>query len=291
MNSDIGDITTADQGHPDKQAFILNGNIMPHYYINSPYYRFLVIFSPVVRIRMFANQFSEPIRTPSFMPGMDVYFRTSRSGFQHYKYWSAGIYHHSNGQDGPALNKDGSINTYNGNFTTYFVTANYHFGSHNENWNWHVRLGPEFHSGLVKMLDEPLLRDKFSKIRFNYQGQISNYINRILQNGTISNEEERYRVVLEGMFVLDNLFKGMKIDINAKQYLNAELKFYKKIPGSENTAFFLSLGYMGYDYYNIYFDKPYSFARIGLAASNAFMYNSKFIRQKRILNNLNAPAR
>lgn len=94
-------------------------------------------------------------------------------------------------------------------------------------------------------------------------------------------DEERYRTVVTGMFIVDN--------IHAKwnHYFNIELKYYRKIQGSENTAFFGSVGYMGHDYYNIYFYQPYPFIRVGLAASNAFFYNQRFRNQQRKVEEIN----
>ncbi|RYY09037.1 MAG: hypothetical protein EOO04_39045, partial [Chitinophagaceae bacterium] len=279
---DIGDITFFDQGHPDKRQYILNSNIVPNFYVTPRKWAFNVVLTPIVRVRILANQKSLPVRTPSFNPGGQIYFPIDRTRLTNYKYIGIGYYHHSNGQDGPPLDSAGNPNLYNGNFVTNYLVANYHFGKISERQNNYFRIGIEAHTGLLKTGDEPAYRDRFGKFRINYHWAYTKFARIIHQMmaGTPQQrneitDEERYRTVVTGMFIID--------DIKAKwnQYFNIELKYYRKIQGSENTAFFGSLGYMGHDYYNIYFYQPYPFIRVGLAASNAFFYNQRFKNQQK----------
>jgi hypothetical protein len=288
LNSDIGDITFFDQGHPDKRQYIVNANIIPNFYITPRKWRFNVVLTPIVRVRIIANQKSLPVRTPSFNPGGQIYFPLDRTKLTDYKYLSVGYYHHSNGQDGPALDSAGNPNLYNGNFVTNYIVANYHFGKITNRQNNYLRLGLEAHTGLVKTGDEPAYRDRFGKFRLNYHYAYTRFariVNKLMrgnvQERTEVTEEEKYRVVISGMFILEN------IDAKWNQYFNLELKYYRKIQGSENAAFFGSVGYMGHDYYNIYFYQPYPFIRIGLAASNAFFYNQRFRNQQRKVESIN----
>jgi hypothetical protein len=56
LNSDIGDITFFDQGHPDKRQYILNANIIPNFYITPRKWRFNVVLTPNVRVRIIAAE-------------------------------------------------------------------------------------------------------------------------------------------------------------------------------------------------------------------------------------------
>ncbi|RYF97220.1 MAG: hypothetical protein EOO00_00755 [Chitinophagaceae bacterium] len=289
LNSDIGDISFFDQGHPDKRQYILNTNIIPNFYITPRKWRFNIVLTPVVRARIIANQKSLPVRTPSFNPGGQIYFPIDRTKLTDYKYLSIGYYHHSNGQDGSPLDSLGNPNLYNGNFVTNYLIANYHLGKITTKQNNYLRLGLELHSGLVKTGDEPAYRDLFGKLRVNYHYAYTRFArivnkrtrNAVPQSSEIT-EEEKYRLVISGMFIVDN------ITAKWNQYFNVEVKYYRKIQGSENAAFFGSVGYMGHDYYNVYFYQPYPFVRIGIAASNAFLYNQRFRNQQRKVERINS---
>lgn len=276
LNSDIGDITFGDQGHPENRQYILNANLIPHYLLTNKKSPVFVIITPIVKVRIFANQPSKPVRTPSFMPGATMFFDVGKANLQRPKYISVGAFHHSNGQDNTPLDPDGNINVRDGNFATNFLLADFHFGKHEEWLNYHYRLGLEAHSGLFKFGDEPAYRDKFGKLRLNYQFSRATYVKTALfndksdfadQNPDAITDQEFFRFVVEGMVVLDN------IRVPANQRLNIELKAYFKPAWSENTALFVSAGYMGHDNYNIYFSQPYPFVRVGIAASNAFKFN------------------
>jgi hypothetical protein len=282
LNSDIGDISFFDQGHPDGRQYILNGNIVPNFYVTPRKWPFVLVLSPIVRVRIIENQHSWPVRTPSFQPGGQIYFPFDRSQLVNYKYMSFGIFHHSNGQDGEPLDMYGNPNLRNGDFTTNFFITDFHKGKISDNGNKYLRLGVELHSGLIEKGDQPAYRDRFAKARINYQlgyTKFVRYINRFLYKDAMIDsthtEEEKYRLILNGMIVVD--------DINAdwNQRFNIELKGYRKIHNSENVAVFASIGYTGHDNYNIYFYQPYPFVRIGLAASNAFMYNNRSKAQRK----------
>ena len=265
LNSDPGDLTFFDQGHPHGRQFLLVSNIVPYFAITrrrSPLY---FVINPIVRIRQFLNQTSLPIRTPSYQIGGLLFFNPFKHDIEHYKYLSAGIYHHSNGQDGPALNEDGSVNFKTGNFVTNYFVFNFFNGYHRDEINSFYKVGLELHSGLFKIGDEPLLRPWFSKFRINGQYSISKYGSSENLSGLkgISPTTDRYlrtRVMLDATIGLDDF------DATWNQHFNVELKYYYNLWYGENTTLFASVGYMGIDYYNIYFKEPYPFIRIGIAA-------------------------
>jgi len=265
MNADVGDMTFLDQGHPNGRQYVLNANIIPYFSVTSKRSPVYIVLNPIVRVRIFLNQNSLPVRTPSFVPGATFYFKPFKYNLARYKYMSIGVYHHSNGQDGEALNPDGSVNLVNGNFSTNFLKINFHYGRYKGKKNTYYRIGGEFHSGLIGVGDEEELRSKFGKIRLNYHYAISKYRTKRYQSGVgaVDPVITKYlltRFVIDGMIVLDN------IDAKFHQRFNIEFKFYYNPFDFTNTSFFASTGYMGHDYYNIYFTEPYPFIRIGIAA-------------------------
>ena len=135
LNSDPGDLTFFDQKHPHGRQLLLVSNIVPYFALTrrrSPLY---FVINPTVRVRMFYNELSWPIRTPSFNIGGLLFFNPFQHDIDHYQYFSAGAYHHSNGQDGSALNDDGSVNLKTGNFVTNYIVLNFFKGHHRDEIN------------------------------------------------------------------------------------------------------------------------------------------------------------
>ncbi|MDX2360757.1 MAG: hypothetical protein QNK23_08115 [Crocinitomicaceae bacterium] len=96
--------------------------------VNQKYWMSYVEIIPAFKVRIFRNDpawndYSLPVRTPSYMPGIS-YYGASRGmwnenrPFKHF----AGItvYHHSNGQDGLEVQGD-TVNLYSGNFGEQMV--------------------------------------------------------------------------------------------------------------------------------------------------------------------------
>jgi len=79
----------------------------------------------VVPIRLQVRQYrtdSSPVKTPSYNPGIRMYYTRSRwIDERGMFYLSAGYHHYSNGQSGPHYNADGTINTENGSFSTDYT--------------------------------------------------------------------------------------------------------------------------------------------------------------------------
>ncbi len=99
-------------GRRDK--YIFNTYIDPHFVVFDEHGRglnryrgFMIDFNPKVKARI-RQDFSSPVKSPSFMPGADVYFALRHSdnlntGESRTTAFYAGYRHHSNGQDSCAL--------------------------------------------------------------------------------------------------------------------------------------------------------------------------------------------
>jgi hypothetical protein len=140
----IGDPSIASFGFSDytynsvpsrqKKPFILNASIQPiigiggkRWYVGNFVHTFQVI--PSITVRIFENDssfndHSLPVRTPSFVARFNYFFSHAKLWNDSSRvkiYFGASFFHHSNGQDGYEFNSDGSINTYNGNFSELAV--------------------------------------------------------------------------------------------------------------------------------------------------------------------------
>jgi hypothetical protein len=111
--------------------YALTGNLQPYFMVlAAKWSRVAIAVEPRVAVRIMWGT-SSPVRTPSYNPGATAYLRLLNDT-THLLYFSASLFHHSNGQDGPTLDRTDSIeprrmNTYNGSFATNYwaVGLNY----------------------------------------------------------------------------------------------------------------------------------------------------------------------
>jgi hypothetical protein len=86
------------------------------------------VFIPIrFQVRQYTED-SSPVKTPSYNPGLRVYYwqKPWMNANNDVHYTSFGFHHYSNGQKGPPLNKDGTINTEDGSFSLEYLEASYY---------------------------------------------------------------------------------------------------------------------------------------------------------------------
>lgn len=230
------------------------------------------------------NERSAGVRTPSFRLGAAAYVRLNQDA-EHYKYAELSFTHHSNGQDGNALNPDGTINTYNGNFNTNYITALYRFGhfqnqdpQHTTYSSFNHRAGVEIHKGFSY---EPVLKNDYGFTRILYSFSFRRY--RLYKdNGRswkkLKNRENDEQKVMEKEVIRVNADFSYAVNPmaeyklgSAKKRLNAEVSFNYSLPFMQNAFLMASAGYYGEDPYNIYYRNQYSYIRLGV--SSGFIKN------------------
>ncbi len=230
------------------------------------------------------NERSAGVRTPSFRLGAAAYVRLNKDA-EHYKYAELSFTHHSNGQDGNALNPDGTINTYNGNFNTNYITALYRFGHFQNQYpqqtaysSFNHRAGVEIHRGFSY---EPALENDYGFTRILYSFSFRRY-NLYKDNGRswkkLNNRENDGQKVLEKELIRVNADLSYAVNRmaeykigSAKKRLNAEVTFNYSMPFMQNAFLMASAGYYGEDPYNIYYRDQYSYLRLGI--SSGFIKN------------------
>jgi len=231
------------------------------------------------------NERSAGVRTPSFRLGAAAYVRLNKDP-EHYKYVELTFTHHSNGQDGNALNPDGTMNTYNGNFNTNYITALYRFGhfqnqnpKHNAYTSFNHRAGVENHNGFNY---EPALKNDYGFTRILYSFSFRRYnlyqvngrswekLKHRNNNDQKALEKEVIRVNADVSYAVNRMAE-YKFG-SAKKRLNTEVSFNYSMPFMQNAFLMASVGYYGEDPYNIYYKNQYSYIRLGVS--------SGFIRNK-----------
>jgi len=269
-------------GAPSK--YIISGKLTTTYMLLAPKnlpIAFAIIPEFTVRVR---DEKSAGVRTPSFKLGGTTFIRLNKN-FNKYRYAELSFTHHSNGQDGEALNPDGSINTYNGNFSTNYLTSSYRFGSFSnllEKGNYHAnnhRIGLQWNKwfGYEKALENNY---GFTRLLYNFSFRkyalYSSENNKGWKRSSVKKpigkqlEREYLRINTEFSYAI-NKIQGYNF-IAPKKRLNAELSIHYSLPFMHNVFMMATTGYYGEDPYNIYFNDKYSYFRFGISTG--------FIRHK-----------
>ena len=241
-------------GSPVK--FVLTGKLTTSYFLFAgPKSRYAFALIPEFTVKVIDER-SAGVRTPSLKLGGMFYYQINKD-LSRYKYASLRFTHHSNGQDGEAVNPDGTINTGTGNFSTNFLTTSYHFGS-SQQLNQHLsnqmnhEVGLEWHrwfnyeKALEKDYGFTRLNYNFSRRRFKDQHE------QWRLNGTLNyaiNKMEAYKLTA------------------MKKRLNAETSFHYSFPFMHKAFLMVAAGYYGEDPYNIYYRNKYAYLRFGVSSA------------------------
>jgi len=312
-----------------KKPFILDGDLNLPIVIKGPSFcNLLNTFHVVPRFqfRIFANddQFpyqkgdtSNPVRTPSAMPGFAWYMTSTskwdnihsavQEDLRHHFYWGIYAYHHSNGQDGQELDTTSNgvirVNLYNGNFGEQFVFeptigGRFKFGFDNSEcmnspkedpavvrkrtaetkvfyWQLSYEWRPDTWTNST--FDEYDIYGK-NRIRmmFNLM-QIRTVQEMIFGNHDfvgVSRESfyERFRYNLNLSYIADANYKSGDISalkevglFDFSKRLNVDLTIHFIPNWSKNMGWFSTIGYVGSDEYNVYFQDSYLHYKMGLS--------------------------
>lgn len=262
-------------GAPSK--YIISGKLTTTYMVlgtpNFPI-SFAVIPEFTVRVR---DEKSAGVRTPSFKLGGTAFIRLNKNPNQ-YQYAELSFTHHSNGQDGEAINADGTINTYNGNFSTNYLTSSYRFGNFSKSTKketYHSnnhRIGLQWNKWFAY---EKALENNYGFTRFLYNFSFRKYAfystenkgnwkrNLVVAPTDKQLEKEYFRINTEFSYAI-NKIRGYGF-IAPKKRLNAELSVNYSFPFMHNVFMMAAAGYYGEDPYNIYFSDKYGYLRFGIS--------------------------
>jgi hypothetical protein len=232
------------------------GNIIPNFMIRkSNDSRIIGVLTPQIIIRMYQEE-SFPVRTPSYIPKITVYYRLIDfpGDIQHTLF--ARIAHHSNGQEGEFYLPDGEINLKYGSFATNFVE----FGFIHNHIN-HKLKAYQFFSSSFEIhppgwsIDE--LKGKYSMFRWHNEFSINRIpIGKLILN----NRHARISLKAKAMWMFGNINNWQNFDLDR---LNVSLTIYFHSLFLEDIGFFLQM-YSGMDYYNIYFNQQRQIIRFGI---------------------------
>lgn len=231
-------------------------NLKPNFYIRqSKNSRLVGVLTPQVIIRMYQEE-SFPVRTPSYMPQITMYYSLYQKAFSRSLSLFGRITHHSNGQEQPFYLDDGRINLKTGNFATNFVEAG--FIATNIN---HYYKAYQFFKASIEVHPKDLMQEElvgiFSAYRWNNTFSIFKLAPR-----NVNEKADRPTLSLKGeiTWMLDRY--NYLAALSGERF-NLSFTFYYHPKFFEDIGLFFQY-FHGSDYYNIYFDHRLDMLRIGI---------------------------
>jgi hypothetical protein len=283
-NRDFNDIyiqnlrpSSAGQEFFDPHKTLLVADVTANFILlNTPKLPFFFAGSARINVRLFAGEGS-PVKSPSYMPGGTLYFRLNRQSYNP-KFFSVSYTHHSNGQEGPTLNPNGTFNTDSGKFTTNFYTFTYHTGKRTDLADLIITrydaIGLELHSGIIDEGYIKALKGKYGYARLNgdwlYNIARANKDPIDPDKKVFSNWQ---RLDFQFAYIADKYDDYNEFDL--KKRLNVVLKYYYQFRFMQNVSILVGAGYRGQDEYNIFFQDSYAYAVVGFAAGLSFNMHQK----------------
>jgi hypothetical protein len=275
-----------DPFHPKKKNYILDADVSPQFAIGGEWMPFPILITPRYLVRILgddpaAGDYSEPVRTPSFMPGITIFVPFQKVMTDQTKkvyFGSVAVFHHSNGQDGEEFYAPGVFNKYNGNFSTDYVEPSLYYrnrygGDKPTNplypdartpyFDWFTKLSYQAYFST-----DDVLEPSYGKGKINIQTgliRVKNANDFHTNTGVPFNRPyniERYRVLFSMAYITGERDLGLG---TFEKRFNTEASFHYRISESPNTALMFMVGYYGSDPYNIYYADNYFYMRIGIS--------------------------
>lgn len=245
------------------EPLIFEGDVVPYFMLSvSQTAKWGIELSPHILVRMY-NKYSYPIRSPSFMPRITIFYQfidnddKKRDLFSYFSW-----FHHSNGQDGNFYNTNGTINTISGSFSTNWIEGGVFLSRPDPILPINTNYFKLFST--YNYQQQPELDGIYGRLRFffDYQSSI-NFTKAILKRRLMDNNRN---------FILNQSIRVGWIagnisdikDIAKKRFIFKYTLTFK--PYFLNDVAIFCQYYYGQDYYNIYFNRTLNVFRIGIAS-------------------------
>lgn len=232
------------------------GNLIPNFYIReNKKSRLMGVLTPQIIIRMYQER-SYPVRTPSYMPQVTVYYLFDGNKDTHTFSIFGRLAHHSNGQDNDFLLENGSVNLKSGDFSTnYFETGFITTKSCSRlNAFQFFKTSIEVHP---KGWIEKELEGIYSKYRWHTAFSMFKLPTK---GGQTTKKKATISLKGEATWMFGDFNNWNAGSLNR---LNLKLAFYYHPNFLEDIGLFVQL-YHGMDYYNMYFNHKLNIIRFGL---------------------------
>lgn len=239
-------------------------NFCPHKYIKTRNEKILLDVAFQITIRML-NLRSSPIRTPDYLPSATAYALLKQNIDKSNLYGFVSIAHHSNGQDDPFYNEDGSVNLKDGNFSTNFIKIGFTKSCSflNNTTKSFYSCSFEQHLNIDRSVELNGIYG-FSRLHFDYKSKEVS-----LSTSKKTNKRNHFlRFSTNNTLIVDELGDAKLTDIS-KRLITSFKVFYRNV-AFKNLSVFIQ-AYQGQDYYNIQFVNNISFIRAGVSCEPSRM--------------------
>lgn len=238
------------------EPLMFEANVSPNFKIRERSdSRLMAVLTSQIIVRMF-DEYSYPVKTPSYIPQIAFYFLTGNKKATNKLTIFGKIAHHSNGQDGNFYTENGDVNLQSGNFATNYVELGFLKSSYSNQLNAFkfIKSSIEIHPKNW-MLEE--LQGQYSGLRWH-----NTFLAYKLPMKSNLSKEQRanFSVKAETTWMFDKINNGNAFNLNR---LNASLIVYYHPKFLEDLGFFVQF-YHGMDYYNIYFQHQINTIRFGI---------------------------
>jgi len=252
-------------GSGNIEPLIFEASIVPYYMLRfNKNTRWGVEISPKIIIRMY-NEYSYPLRTPSYMPRATLYLNIGKLDSRIQKqFFFISWGHHSNGQNGSfADSVTHIINTKDGNFLTNFIEAGPFFSREPSNHKFvtdYLKVSITYH-----YMQDADMKKMYGNLRINHEIQsiitLPKSFSRFKINSGIDGGGKLSSLRLS---IKSSIILGDMVGSNSWELLN-------RITTSWSVSFRpdylkMLLYYYGQDYYNIWFARNLSVFRFGIQA-------------------------
>lgn len=237
------------------EPLIFEGNIIPNFMIRkNKESRLMAVLTPQIIIRMY-NEFSLPVKTPSYMPQITMYYLMGNKSKKNLTTIFGRFAHHSNGQRDDTLLADGSVNLESGNFSTNYLEFGGILTSLNKNTNAVLFLKSSFEYHLENET-HLLLGGKYSRFRWN--SEFSAF--KLPREKKLGKKKADISLDVKTTWLFGGLAGTPSFSTDR---LQVSITFSYFPDFLEEIGFFVQF-YQGKDYYNIYFDQNRTMLRFGI---------------------------
>lgn len=238
------------------EPLVFEANFIPNFYIRkSKNSRLMGVLTPQIILRMY-NERSYPVRTPSYIPQITVYYMATGPGSSQNLSLYGRLAHHSNGQDGDFFLDMGEVNVVSGDFSRNYFETGIIKTNINTRFNAY-----QFFKTSIEIHPPGWGSDELQGIysRYRWHNSISIFK---LPNKYTRHPKNTADISLKGeatwMFGDVNHWNTLSAD-----RLNLSLTFFYHPNFLEDIGLFVQY-YHGSDYYNMYFGHRLDVLRFGL---------------------------
>lgn len=245
---------TFGQGIGNLEPLVFEARINPYFLLRTKdNSKWGATLSTNILLRMYALE-SLPVRSPSYMPNV-VFYRQIDQNNERYNYLFLKISHHSNGQEGKFFNDDGSINLFEGSFSTNYLELGFLL---NEtviplrHFQKYFRTSFEYH---FKVDRSPELEGIYSFYRWNNAFRAFRF--------PLGFDNQYVQSKIETTWLFGGIKDVNSFDLSERFNFSLTFNYHPKV--LTDVSLFANF-YSGMDYYNMHFSRRLNVFRIGIQA-------------------------